>query len=86
MARCKRDARVARRVRLHDHPPLGLITPGAARHLRNELECALGASKIGYKERRVRRDDAHKRHERKIEALGNHLRAYEYLSFTARKL
>lgn len=50
-----------------------------ARHLSEQLVRSLGASVVGEIDSDVGVDDAHKRHVWKIEALGDHLSAEEYV-------
>ena len=76
---------VARDDRLH-HRMVGLVglqqaaallagAPGAARHLAEQLEGALGGARVAIGEAEIGIDDADQRHVREIVALGDELRA-----------
>ena len=72
--------RIGRRLeRLHDHRALEVAAAGAAGHLREQLERALRGAEVGQLQREVRVDDAHQRHAREIEPLGDHLRPEEHV-------
>ena len=62
-------------VALQDHLARHVAAPGAARHLGQELERALGRAEVGQAEAHVGVDHAHQRHARKVVALRDHLGA-----------
>ena len=60
---------------LHHHAPRLAAAPGAARHLGEELEGALGGAEVGQVEAEVRVHDADQADAREVVALGDHLGA-----------
>src|SRR5215813_9312644 len=54
-------------------------TSHAPRYLREQLEYALGGAEVGQKERDVCGDHPDERHRRKIQSLGDHLRADQHI-------
>ena len=71
--------------RLHEHAPAVLAAPGAAGHLRHQLKRALGGAEVGQVQGRVGIDHAHQRDTRKIEPLGDHLRAQQDIDLAVAK-
>ena len=62
-------------VGLHEAAPGDERAAGAAGHLVQELEGALGRARVGLAEAEVAVDDADRRELREVVALGHHLRA-----------
>ena len=79
----KDNRRVRRLVRLHEHLACGIAATCAASHLNEEVKCALGCTKIGNGERRIRIDDADQSDVRQIVPLRHHLSAHQDIYFPA---
>ena len=73
------DAVVGREQRLHDGLARAVAAAGAARHLRQQLERALGGAEIRQPEPDVGRDHADQGDVREVVALRDHLRADEHV-------
>jgi len=69
------DGRMKRRERLHEHLAFNVPAPGAPRHLRQQLEGPFAGAEIRLMQRQVGVNDAHQRHVREMQPLGDHLRA-----------
>src|SRR5439155_1151524 len=74
-ARGAHGARVLGTEGLHHHTPRGVATAGAARHLHEELERALGGAEVGHVERQVGEQDGDQGHAGYVVPLAHHLRA-----------
>ena len=64
---------------LHDDHALEVAAARAAGDLGEELEGAFGGAEVRQLQREIGVDDAHQRHAREVEALGDHLRAEEHV-------
>ena len=71
---------------LYHHLALHLTTTRASRHLRKQLKGALTRAEIGQMKAGIGIDYAHQRNARKVQALGDHLGADEYVDFAASKI
>jgi hypothetical protein len=71
------DRRLGRHPGLDEDPARAVSAPGAAGHLDEELERALGRPEVGQVESGVGRHHADQRHARQVESLGDHLRAHQ---------
>ena len=71
-----------RRAGLHQHFAGLLAAAGPSRHLHQELEGALGGAEVGQVQGHVGVEHADERDVRKIEALGDHLRAEEHVGLS----
>ncbi len=69
------DRHLTRRRRLHQHSPPFNAPPRPAGHLGNQMEGPLAGPKLGLMQQRVGINHSHQGHIRKIEPLGDHLRA-----------
>ena len=69
------DGGMVGRACLHHDATAKRPATAAARHLRDKLAGAFGGAEVGQMERRIGVDDADEHHARKVEALGDHLRA-----------
>ena len=79
------DRVVVGRKRLHEHAAALVAAAGAAGDLRDELKRPLGRPQVAKVQRRVGVDHADQRHVRKVEPLGDHLRAQQDLHLAARE-
>src|SRR5262249_19669313 len=61
------------KVTLNDNLARTVAAAGTSSHLGQQLERALGRTKVRHRERRIRREDAHQRHHWKVVAFGDHL-------------
>ena len=75
-----------RRERLHENLALHVAAPGAPGDLREQLEGALARAEIRLVQREVGVNDADQRDVRKMQALGNHLRADENVGLADAKI
>ena len=66
-----------RREALDEHFAFDITPSGASGDLRDQLERALASPKIRNVQAQVRVDDSHERDIRKVQSLGDHLRADE---------
>ena len=66
---------------LHDNDALEVTTTRAAGDLGEQLKGTFGGAEIRQLQRKIGVDDAHQRHPREVEALGDHLRAEEHVIF-----
>ncbi len=69
------DRRFRRAGRLHQDPAAAMTTSGASRDLRDQLKGPLGRPQVGLMQDCVRRNHADQGDVRKIQTLGDHLRA-----------
>jgi hypothetical protein len=81
VVRCRRnDGRMRWRVRLDNDGTRLLAAPGSATDLGDEVEGTFAGGKVGNVQHCVGRDHAHQVKTRHVEALGNHLRAYQHVN------
>src|SRR5262249_45953319 len=76
---CQSNAWLLRAECLDKHLAASRSPPGPAGHLGQQLKRSLGRSKIGHVQSHVRLHHAHEGHIGKIESLGDHLRAKQYV-------
>src|SRR5260221_4594072 len=81
----KLDRRTKRGRCLHKNLPGNLSPSGAASDLSEQLECAFTSSKVGSVKSDICIDNAHQSDIRKIETLGDHLRADENVDLSTTK-
>ena len=79
------DGIVVRVVRLDHHPPSPETSTCSTCNLLHQLEGPLCSPKIGQIECCVGRDHTNHRHQRKIQALGNHLRPHQHIRLPSRE-
>ena len=79
----KLQRRVRRRKGLHDHLALRIPATRTPRDLHEELERPLPRAEVRQMQRRIRTDDSHQSHSRKVQPLGDHLRADQDVNFPA---
>ena len=77
--------RMKRRERLHEHLALHISAPRPAGHLREQLKRPLSRAEIRLVQREVRIDDSDQRDIRKMQSLGDHLRAHQDIDFSDAK-
>ena len=75
MSARERDGLFRRIVGLHEDFSVREKTPRAARNLRDKRKGALGSAEVRHVEPRIREHDADETQVRKVESLGDHLRA-----------
>src|SRR5665213_250226 len=80
------DRRMKRRERLHKHLALDIAATGATGDLREQLEGAFARAKIRLMQREVGVNDADERDVRKMQTLGDHLRADEDIGLARAKI
>lgn len=76
--------RMRRLIGLDQAMALQARAPGAARHLREQLEGALRRARIAVRQTKIRIDDPDQRHQREIVPLGDELRADDDIRLAAR--
>src|SRR5262249_23690310 len=75
-----------RRKRLHNDFAFNIAAAGAAGDLREQLKGAFAGTEIGLMQREVGKNDSDEGHVRKMQALGDHLRADENINFADAKI
>ena len=75
-----------RRERLHDYFALHVATAGPARDLGKQLKGPLAGAKIRLVQAEVGVNNPDQCHVRKMETLGDHLRAHEDIDFAGAKV
>ena len=68
---------------MHEHFSVGEKTPRTARNLRDKRKGPLGRAKVRQVQPRIRKHDTDEAQVRKIEPLGDHLRAEHDVVFSA---